>query len=280
MLQNLDLYSLIYKIPATFWGVVIGSFFSILGVTLSNRASDKRLRDQFDHERVQKTKEREMTIRKEVFLDAAEAVHAGINAISRFANLDISNDAVTKDFVERSPSIAKIHVIAKTSTVIAMTNLSGELSSVYLKLFAKRYELQVEKNKIQLLDNQIADFGRERDRFLELLKQYNVEGLDNARRWNAIQGNFDFEQKRILDSIDQRNKLMNALLPLQLEFTRECVNELARVSELVFPLLTEVRKELELPFDEILYRDAMEHGKLKQKEALDNFIQKFMPKTK
>lgn len=34
-------------IPSTFWGVVIGSLFTILGVVLSNSASEKRLKAQY-----------------------------------------------------------------------------------------------------------------------------------------------------------------------------------------------------------------------------------------
>ncbi len=41
-----EVLRLIEKIPATFWGVVIGSFCTLGGVVLTNRANDKRLREQ------------------------------------------------------------------------------------------------------------------------------------------------------------------------------------------------------------------------------------------
>jgi hypothetical protein len=73
-LQMLD------AIPASFWGVVVGSFFSIGCVALTNRASDRRLRAQFEHEWKLKTKDREMALRKKVYLAAAEAIAAGVCA--------------------------------------------------------------------------------------------------------------------------------------------------------------------------------------------------------
>jgi len=63
-----DLLGLIVLIPGTFWGVVVGSFFSIGGVMLTNRANQRRLVAQFAHERQLRISEREHTLRKEVYL--------------------------------------------------------------------------------------------------------------------------------------------------------------------------------------------------------------------
>ncbi|GMV56146.1 MAG: hypothetical protein AMXMBFR6_19510 [Betaproteobacteria bacterium] len=195
-----DLSCLFEQIPASFWGVVFGSILSLGGVALTNRASDRRLLAQFDHERLQKidherlqkTKERGMALRKEVFLAAAEAIAAGMNAIGRFANFDLPNDQVTADYVAKAPAIAKVHVIARAETVKAMVGFTGELGALFLKLFARRFELMGEKSAITLIDNQVAEFGKERDRVLEMIKQHNIEGTVNERRWNVLQGDFEF----------------------------------------------------------------------------------------
>lgn len=269
--------SLLEKIPASFWGVFVGSFFSIAGVALTNRASDKRLRAQFVHEREQKTKDREMSLRKEVFLAAAEAIAAGTNAIGRFANLDLPNDQITNDYMEKAPAIPKVHVIAKTKTVQAIANFTGELGAVFLKLFARRYELMAEKNQIHIFDNQIAEFGKERDRILEMIKQHNIEGIVDDRRWEILQNNFEFEQNRSNEALARRSELGKSLYPKQLEFMRECVTETAKLGKLLVPLLSAVREELELPFDEESYRQVMEDGMSKQELAIDGFVRKFMP---
>jgi len=62
---------LLNGIPATFWGVVIGSLFTLTGVYLTNRASDRRLRSQLQNDRELKNREREMTFRKETYAAAA-----------------------------------------------------------------------------------------------------------------------------------------------------------------------------------------------------------------
>lgn len=268
---------LIEAIPATFWGVVVGSFFSIAAVAQTNRAGDRRLRSQFEHEREQKTKDREMALRKEVYLGVAEAVAAGMNAISRFSNLDLPTDQITNAYVDKAPAIPKAHVIARTGTVQALARFTGELNTIYLKLFARRFELLRDKNAITFLDDQIVVFGKERDRALEIIKQHNIEGVVDERRWKILQQNYEFEQKRINETVSRRAELAGVLNPIQLEFMRECVTHTSKLVQLIVPVLSAMRAELELPLDEHAYRQVMEEGIVNQQVAIDAFINKFMP---
>lgn len=264
-------------IPASFWGVVVGSFFSIAGVAITNRASDKRLRAQFEHERQSKTKDREMALRKEVFLSAAEAVASGMNAIGRFANFDIPNDQITQPYVEKAPAISKVHVIAHTETILPLAQFTSRLGALYLELFAKRHELMNQGNAIALIDNQVAQFGKERDRILEMIKQHNIEGGVDQRRWKVLQDNFAFEQKRISDGLAHRAQLAAALQPKHLEFMRQCLSHTEQLGAMLVPVLTAARRELDLPLDEAAYRQTMAESYAQQQQAIDGFIQKFMP---
>lgn len=266
-------------IPASFWGVVVGSFFSIAAVALTNRASDKRLRAQFEQERRSKTIDREMALRKEVFLSAAEAIAAGMNSIGRFANLDIPNDQVTQPYIEKAQAISKVHVIARTETIIPLVQFVSRLGALYLELSAKRNEMMNEKQAIALVDNQIAQFGKERDRILESIKQYNIEGVADPRRWKVLQENFEFEQERISRDLERRANLVAALQPKHLEFIRQCVSQTEQLSKMLVPVLVAVRCELELPLDETAYRQATVDGYAQQKQAIDAFIGKVMPNT-
>lgn len=271
-----DLIHLLEAIPASFWGVVFGSLLSLGGITLTNRASDRRLSAQFEHERIQKTKEREMALRKEVFLAAAEAVAAGMNAVSRFGNLDLPNEQITGDYIEKSPAIAKVHVIAKPETIQSMVSFTGELGALFLRLFAKRFELMSKKNAIALIDSQVADFGKERDRVLEMIKQHNIEGIVDDRRWNVLQGNFEFEQRRINEELARRAEVVGSLQPKHLEFMRECVHHSAELSKHLVPVLSAVRAELELPFDGQSYHELINDSIARQQLAIDEFVNKFM----
>lgn len=218
-----------------------------------------------------------MALRKEVFLSAAEAIAAGMNSIGRFANFDIPNDQVTQLYVEKSPAISKVHVIACTETILPLAQFTSRLGALFLELFARRHDLMSQKNELALVDSHVAQFGKERDGILELMKQHNIEGVVDQRRWKVLQDNFEFEQKRINDGLAHRAQLVAALQPKHLEFMRQCLSHTEQLGEMLVPVLFAVRHELELPLDETAYRQAMVESYAQQKQAIDAFIQKFMP---
>jgi hypothetical protein len=66
---------------------VVGSLFTLIGVYLTNLASDRRLRLQLGHDRDLKNREREMTFRKETYVAAAEAIVVSMSAIPKLSDL-------------------------------------------------------------------------------------------------------------------------------------------------------------------------------------------------
>lgn len=265
---------LLEQIPATFWGVFIGSFFSLGGVVLTNRANDKRLIQQLYNDRELKNRERELSLRKEVFMDAADAVSAGINAVGNFANLDLPEDKLTFSYLEKSSAIAKVYVISQTGTVKAVDSMIWELNAIYMRLMAKRIPLMAQKQQIAVMQKQIAGFEQERDRMLELLKQYNISGEVDSRKWSMIEQNFTFEAKRIDETIKEQSKSAFQLASDQIALMRECIEETKKLNRLLTPVIKAVRVELEMPFDEVGHAAVIEENIIKQERSVEEFIEK------
>lgn len=267
-----ELLHLAEKIPATFWGVVIGSFFSLGGVVLTNPANDRRLRAQLAHDRELRNRDRELSLRKDVYLAAAEAISAGLTAIGQLPDLEVPHNQLTAALLEKSPSIAKVHVIAKEETAKAVATLLGELSSAYLGLFAKRAPLIAQKSQIAFLKEQMGDFARERNRMLELTKQFNLDGAEDRHRWDVITGNFEFEQRRITEASTEHDTLVADLYAKQLGYMKECVGETIRLSRLLVPVLVAIRTELEMPINVAAYTQVIEGSVRKQEARMDEFL--------
>jgi hypothetical protein len=268
-----DLLTLAQKIPATFWGVVIGAFFSLGGILLTNRAHDRRQRSQLAFDRELRNRDREFSLRRDVYLEASEAISAGLIAVGRFGNLEIPNDKVTEGYTDKAPSIAKVHVIAREQTARVVMELVGELSATYMRLFAKRAPLIVQKQQLDLLNERVQRYSRERDRTLEQMKQHNLDGAQDQRRWGVLQSNFDFEQHRVTEAAEQSAVLARNLFPKQMTYAEECIAETAKLGRLSVPVLVSIRSELELPINEVEYRTVIEDAMKKQEAALKEFVQ-------
>jgi len=177
----------LYCAVATSFSALAAFFGVIVGIILTNRGNNTRLEKQLAQERELQKKEREMSLRKDIYLTAAEAISTGINAIGHFDNMEIPYDKLTEAYLEKFPSIAKVHVIAGEETIKALVPLLSELGAVYLQLLAKRIPLAQQKNQITLLERQIETFGKERDRMVDLQKQLTLDGVFEPRPWENIQ---------------------------------------------------------------------------------------------
>jgi hypothetical protein len=266
------LLTLIEMIPGTFWGVIIGGFFTLGGIILTNRAHDRRMQLQLADDRKLKNREREMALRKDIYLAAAEAASAGLLAVGRFANLDIPHDKLTEGYLDKAPSLTKVHIIANEETVRAITNFSTELTAAFLRLGVKRFQLVAQKQQVGFLRAQVDESIKENARTLELIKQYNIEGLADRRKWDVLQQNFEFEGDRGERARKEADTLDTSLIPRQLEFLEEVYAETIKLGGLLTSPLFSIRKELELPTDETEFRKISEEAIAKQVETLKEFV--------
>lgn len=248
---------LLDKIPGTFWGVVVGSFFTLLGGSLTNRANDHRLRLQLQNDRELKNREREMTFRKDTYAAAAEAIAGSMRALSKFSELSFSLKEISEMYFEQSPALAKVNLVAGEDTIRALVNFGAGFVGAFSRLAQQRMVLSNSQEQIAVKVALVKGFEKTRDAMIELMRHHNIEGTQDARRFEAIQENFEFEADRIATT-NQEIQQMNAELSAKLLlFVKQCFVENINVNQLLIPLLVEARKELELPISTEEYAEII-----------------------
>jgi hypothetical protein len=270
----LGLFHLIEKIPAAFWGVLIGSFFSLGGVIISNRSSDRRFREQQEHDRILKKEEREHSLRKEMYLEVAESIAFQTNVLGRLLDPKFTAEELSQEFFSRAPKVARALVVAGDEIAKHLLNVTNALSLAYLRLSAQRSELTTELTQIKTLESLIESSSNERNRMLELIKQINIDGVRDDRRWNILNDNFEFEQKRIQGwnaaihstRLDLYRKQINLLTSLQ--------EEQRAISQLMIPALAAVKAELNLQFNAEEFLSMSEKSFDSQNQEISRLIAK------
>ena len=139
---------LLDKVPATFWSFVVGSLFTLLGIFLTNRANDSRLRLQFQNDRELKNREREMTFRKDTYAAAAEAIAVSVGALSKFSELSFSPKELSETYLEQSPALAKVNLVAGEDTIRALANFEAESAGAFFRLAPQRMVLSILQEQI------------------------------------------------------------------------------------------------------------------------------------
>ena len=268
---------MVEKIPATFWGIVVGSFVTLFGVYLTNRSSERRLRIQFENDRVLRIRDREMSFRKDIYLAVTEAVTVGINTLPRFADLSISDNQLATTYLEKVPAIAKAQLVAKEKTAKALTDLATELDCAFLHLSIERLPLIVLHKRIERKEADIRRYAQVRDGMIELMRHHNIEGIRDARRFEVIQDNFKFESERLASAAVEESQMREQLLSRQVALVRACHNESMRINDLVPAALIAARGELELSIDEGAYAEILRHSRQRADAQVEDYLRHLTP---
>ena len=199
---------LLEAIPATFWGVLAGSFFTLLGVWLTNRAQAQRLERQLNHESTLRSEERALTIKRDVYLPAAEAISAGVAVVGRLPDLSIPQERLLDDWTSRSPAIARVNLVAGDQTLNALTQFSARLGTTLLGLFGVRLRLVLRVAERQGMLDEVTRLSSENGNRVALIQQMHADGSNDAVRRATLAQECEIAQERIAELLG-RHKTLN-----------------------------------------------------------------------
>lgn len=270
-----EIIELLNRIPAPFWvvaGVMVTGAFTIAAQILTNRSNDQRLGKQFKYERNLRNYDSDLALRKGVYLEAVEAIYSGLQAIGKLIDLGIPNDEIGREFARKAPAMGKVHVIGDESVLNAMVELSDKISDTFIRLNVKRLVVANMQQSVTLVQEQLQKSESEQNRWLELVKQFNLEGSKDKRLWDTINHNFQHETERIKELLVESQNSTKVFTEGQMELIEEGGQALIEISPLIWPAVSAIRAHLNLPLAAGVYERITERTHERQKAMLDDFM--------
>ena len=244
-------------IPAAVFGNVVsgvvGSVTTLFGVLLSNWHNRRLKRSELDHDATQRDREREMTLRRDVFLPAVEAAFEMQFSVGALANLELPVGAVTQRFQASNASFAKVAAIGAQETVTACQLLSNGLGSAFLDLSLQRAALQNYQNRLADLDRYITIHEGLRDSWIKVQQDLVAKGEKNSEIWRAAGGHFTQHVNEMGKALAERGKIIRERELKLIEANEVLIRQLDALSPLFPPALFAMRRELQLPLDEAAF---------------------------
>lgn len=223
--------------------------------------------------------EREQNIKKEVYMDAVEAITKSQNMIASFSNLNISEEKITSEFSEQAGKIAKVQIVGTKETVQAVTVFMGEIGTATLHLMLERVALMNRKNDIQISVDLRDRYQSEVDRYLSIMKNMNLAGNQDQGTWEYVNKSFEFE----CEQRDKHNKEIDELWAIQnrehLLYVRLCMATFFEISKHLPQAVLSVRSELGLEISHDDYLDIFNKNIEKGKAVFDAFLSKLEPES-
>jgi len=243
------------NIPDVVWAGIIASGLTLSGVFFTNRSYYKRHKEQLNHEMKLKKIEREMSLRKEIYLNLAKSVSAQNSVLGELFNLDVSFSEIGKTLAENARNFAKAEIIGSNNTIEAISKYTQLFHKYYFDLILIRTSLLELKDKISIQHSLYNQSTEETTKLLETMKHINITNNVNNLNLIHISAQFDEEidrQKEIEKTIDE---FRNELNKKHIKFIRKCVTALkdcgTRVPEIIFTVRNEL--DFNLDFDEGKY---------------------------
>lgn len=257
--------------PAVF--NMVAALLAFTGVIITILVQGYRLRRQFAHDRKLKDRDREMALRKEVYLSAAEAISAGVRSLNNFAKTDLSNNDVTEDYLSKASALHKAFVIASPETFAAIDAFTSSLAGSYIKLLVPRQVLLNLIKQQQLHQESIKRNEQERDHTTTLLRNQNIRQSER----DLLNKKLDFTEIKITGASEQLSALLPEIAEHHIELMRACIDEGAMASRLSIAALVPIRNELEMPLNKDRFDAILEASIKRNSAALQGLLDTLMP---
>ncbi|MDH3975513.1 MAG: hypothetical protein OEV42_14645 [Deltaproteobacteria bacterium] len=216
--------------------------------------------------------EREKNIKKEVFLEAIVAINRSHTLVARLIDININTKELFSTDEEDGGSIAKIQIVGSEKTVKATTKLMDSIATAKLALMLDRTKLVERAKTIELLEKYRTNTSDEIDNYISMLKNMNLEGIKDKRRWDIINNNIEFEKEE-RDKFDKDiNEYSMTQQKEHLEFTKKSLGYYFEISSLIPDAVLSARDELNLKISTKAYLDIHQDSIAKGKRVFDDFI--------
>ena len=251
-----SLLTLLQSIPDVIWSGVIASALTLGGVLISNGSNTKRLKLQLQHDSNEKAKERTATLRREVYLRAAEELVRANAHLASLPQIDVTKVNAGDGLQGFFAATARLQLVAEPATALLVNQLSALYGELVLKLMAKLAPVQKAKIDIRSSDDLYSKAQAEVTRILSEMTKQNESGQRNAFR--ALNSNFEFQQDQARKHASARSEAWDRFNKSNIQFSRNLFSELRAIGSQQIPVLIAIRRDLGLS-GEIEVMEAQMH---------------------
>lgn len=254
------LFSLLHRIPNVIWSGVIASILTFFGVLYSDRSNTRRLRIQLKHDGDEKARERVATLRRDVFLSAAEELNKVNSYLGSLTQMDIVKANIGDGLQGFYTAAAKLQLVAEPKTALLANQLVVSYTELFLRIMPNLGRIQEARTEVELNGVFYDKAQVQVDRILAQMAHLNESAQMTQPVFMALQQAFVNNQKQTVDYAEARSVAWEKLNRLSADFIRQLLSEFTLILESQIPLLIEIRRDLGLTTELGVFREQLKEG--------------------
>jgi hypothetical protein len=290
-------------VPELIWsggvGALAGAVVALVTSWLNNRGQNRRQAQQLEHDIEQRTRqlqhdadqrkvqfehdsaqqriEREMSLRREVYLDATASIGDLQEFIASYARQDISESDKLAMVRGNTATLNKVHIVGTNRTIEAFSSAQLAFAKVSFRLSDIKIDIMKKSIDIDQLQRDLRLLEERREGALQLPRGLGFapdpEAIEETR--SKLLG-LDGELEKVSDFLDQAQ---DELFGLQMALVKESALSILDMIDAFSKAVLAVREELRLDFDGDAYRAFMEVHRAQLKEEVQAFLQRTSTKA-
>ena len=263
----MGLIAFMEAVPPTVWGFLVGSFITVVGVALTNASNTKRLRLQHAHERELDARARDLSMRRDVYLNAFEAMATGMTTVGSFGELDIPFQELMRQYMGKAGAMGKITIVGREETIRAVADFEQALTGAFIRLSGQRNGVDQLYRRTHELETKLEASAKEQERLTTLIER--GEGSERA----SLQRSLEYERRRTKELRAEQEEVEAAFNPAMMVLIRNSMQEVAELDTMIVPVVRCVRNGLGLPFDDAFYLQLIRTGHEERAKSFEGFLQ-------
>lgn len=237
-------------IPDVVWAAILASALTLLGVMVSNRGNTKRLLKTLAHESAEKAADRIHSLRKDIYLSAAEEIAKVSNYLGKIPQIDPAKENIADGMAGFFAASMKLQLVAEPATAKLANELTARYSEILFALLAKANPVHTLQSQITITSDFYEQKCAEASRALAEMTQLNESGRVDQPRFEALQRSLEYSQQAAARYAEDRSKSFDARNAAMQEYTIALLKEMRSVGPLQMRLVAAIRSELALATDQ------------------------------
>lgn len=262
------------KIPDVVWSGLLASALTLAGVMLSNWSNTKRLVKQLSHDSEEKAKDRINSLRKDVYLKAAEEMAKVNGYLGKITQIDPAKENIGDGLSEFFAASAKLQLVCQTNTALLAGELVTRYGEIALGLMAKASPVHGLKMAIRTADDFYDRNQAEVTRILAEMAQLNESGQPNPVRFAALERSYESAQHAANHFAEERSKAYEKHDIAMRDYMIELLNQIRSVGTLQVQLAAAIRSELSLETDLAEFEARLQVNSERMDRSLQDLLAK------
>jgi DNA repair ATPase RecN len=228
---------------------LIGVGGGLFGTLVGGLIAFFTLRAQLKHEAKEKERERQLTLRRDVYLEAMEAIGKSQFFLGTFSRDDLDIPKILEQLQEIPGALSKAQLVASEETFTALDHFGELMASSSIDLLALRLRVNHLREEIEAQNLQISQLEQRFSYVRELVQAVPREDPRHEQgrlELDRIQNELMTERNR-LQRLTQRNVEVTEHLG------REAVKATFSSQVEAGKVILQIRREIELPLKEEWY---------------------------